>query len=314
MSSVWRVPLAECEQDAKAAVGSPQRVRFCEAPLLTVIVPVFNESATIDQVLRRVLSAPYRKQVIVVDDGSSDGTAEVLEAWEGHPAVELLAHGRNRGKGAAIRTALENARGRFTIIQDADLEYDPQDYPDLIEPLLSGDAQVVYGSRTLNRHWAHGQRWNLFALGVRVLNVCLRLLYGARVTDEATCYKAFPTATLKAMALQCEGFEFCPEVTAKACRLGLKILEVPIHYEPRSVREGKKIRWSDGWKALLTLWRYRHWRCDLGRTIEPSGVALSCAAKENESSGGSEVERRLFRFGPVISEEAQPCFVRRGMP
>ena len=224
-------------------------MRLHEAPLLTVIVPVFNEAATIAELLRRVLAAPYPKQVIVVDDGSSDGTVEVLEAWQGHREVESLAHSKNRGKGAAIRTALDNARGRFTIIQDADLEYDPQDYPDLIEPLLSGDAQVVYGSRTLNGHWAHGQRWNLFALGVRVLNVCLRLLYGARVTDEATCYKAFPTPTLKAMGLQCERFEFCPEVTAKACRLGLKILEVPIHYEPRSVRQGKKIRWSDGWKA-----------------------------------------------------------------
>ena len=246
MSMVWRVPLAECEEEAKPSAGFADGVRLHEAPLLTVIVPVFNEAATIAGPLWRVLAPPYPKQVIVVDDGSSDGTVEVLEAWQGHREVESLAHSKNRGKGAAIRTALDNARGRFTIIQDADLEYDPQDYPDLIEPLLSGDAQVVYGSRTLNGHWAHGQRWNLFALGVRVLNVCLRLLYGARVTDEATCYKAFPTPTLKAMGLQCERFEFCPEVTAKACRLGFKILEVPIHYEPRSVREGKKIRWSDG--------------------------------------------------------------------
>ncbi len=286
MSSVSRVPIVERKEKAKASVGSAQGAWFQEAPLLTVIVPVFNEAATIAELLRRVLDAPYHKQVIVVDDGSTDGTIGVLERWEGHAEVELLAHSRNRGKGAAIRTALENARGRFTIIQDADLEYDPQDYPNLIEPLLSGEAHVVYGSRSLNRKWAHGRRWNLFGLGVRVLNICLRFLYGVRVTDEATCYKAFPTAALKAMGLECERFEFCPEVTAKACRLGLKILEVPIHYDPRSVRKGKKIRCSDGWQALLRLWRYRHWRPGLGRTIEPSGVEVSSAAKEDDRNGG----------------------------
>ena len=231
MTTVSRLSVAECAGKARPSIGLAEAGGNDEVPLLSVIVPVFNEAATIAELLRRVLAAPYRKQVIVVDDGSSDGTTEVLEAWEGHPEVELLAHGRNRGKGAAIRTALENARGRFTIIQDADLEYDPQDYPDLIEPLLSGDAHVVYGSRSLNRKWAHGHRWNLFGLGVRVLNICLRLLYGVRLTDEATCYKAFPTTALKAMGLECERFEFCPEVTAKACRLGLKILEVPIHYD-----------------------------------------------------------------------------------
>lgn len=121
---------------------------------------------------------------------------------------------------------------------------------------------MVYGSRNLARHWAHGQRWNMFGLGVRVLNMCLRFLYRVQVTDEATCYKVFPTATLKAMRLQCERFEFCPEVTAKACRLGLKIVEVPIHYDPRSVGEGKKICWRDGLEALATLWRWRNWKVD----------------------------------------------------
>jgi cellulose synthase/poly-beta-1,6-N-acetylglucosamine synthase-like glycosyltransferase len=252
MTIVWMALSADCAEDAKPSAGSVYARQAHEAPLLTVIVPVFNEAATIAELLRRVLAAPYGKQVIVVDDGSSDGTAEVLEAWRGHPEVELLAHSGNRGKGAAIRTALEYARGRFTIIQDADLEYDPQDYPLLVEPLLSGEAQVVYGSRNLDRRLSHGRPWSLFAIGVRVLNVCLRWLYGVRLTDEATCYKAFSTATLKAMGLQCERFEFCPEVTAKACRLGLKTLEVPIHYAPRSVCEGKKIRWSDGWQALRT--------------------------------------------------------------
>ena len=240
--------------------GSVDGLQSTDRPELTVIVPVLNEMATIAELLRRVLAAPYRKQVIVVDDGSSDGTVEVLEAWEGHPEVELLAHSRNRGKGAAIRTALENALGRFTIIQDADLEYDPQDYPRLIEPLLSGEAQVVYGSRNIDRRRVRGRPWSLFGLGVLVLNLCVRILYGLRVTDEATCYKAFPTALLRAMNLECERFEFCPEVTAKASRMGLTIREVAIAYAPRNAREGKKIRWTDGLEALATLWKYRKWQ------------------------------------------------------
>ena len=258
-------------------------------PLLTVIVPVYNEARTVDLLLRRVLAAPYDKQVIVVDDGSTDGTAEILKRWAAKgdrsnlperpdqpsvgarcfaqigPApfpgaqVELLAHPTNRGKGAAIRTGLQHARGRFTIIQDADLEYDPQDYPLLIEPLVRGEASVVYGSRNL----ANGRDrapWTLYRCGVTLLNWCVRLLYGVRITDEATCYKAFPTAVLKAMDLECERFEFCPEVTAKACRMGLAIREVPIHYHARGVKEGKKLRLQDGWAALKTLWRWRKWR------------------------------------------------------
>jgi len=231
-----------------------------ETPLLTVIVPVYNEVHTIDRLLRRVLAAPYEKQVIVVDDGSTDGTVELLEKWEGHARVELLQHSKNRGKGAAIRTGLEHAEGRFTIIQDGDLEYDPQDFPRLIEPLLSGEAQVVYGSRYLGREGGPRQHWRLLRLGVWCLNVCVRLLYGARLTDEATCYKVFPTALLRAMELECERFEFCPEVTAKACRLGLAIHEVPISYDARSVQGGKKIRFSDGLAALAALWRWRNWR------------------------------------------------------
>ncbi len=231
-----------------------------EPAVLTVIIPVYNEAQTIDELLRHVLAAPYAKQVIVVDDGSTDATVEKLEKWEGHPDVLLLAHAKNRGKGAAIRTGLEHAEGRFTIIQDGDLEYDPQEYPKLIEPLLAGEAEVVYGSRYLRSALEPRQPWRLLRFGVAVLNVCVRLLYGARLTDEATCYKAFPTAVLQSMHLHCERFEFCPEVTAKACRLGLEILEVPICYDARTWQAGKKIRWTDGLAALATLWRWRHWR------------------------------------------------------
>ena len=144
-------------------------------------------------------------------------------------------------------------------MQDADLEYDPADYPLLVEPLLAGKAKVVYGSRYLNRIKLLRERLRLLRWGVSVLNWAVRLLYGVRLTDEATCFKAFSTELLKKLDLQCERFEFCPEVTAKLCRQGEKILEVPIHYESRNIKAGKKLRWTDGIEALKTLWKYRHW-------------------------------------------------------
>ncbi len=245
-------------------------------PLLTVVVPVFNESGTIDTILRRVVSAPYIKQIIVVDDASTDATPDVLRGWQSHPQVQVLVHDHNRGKGAAIRTALEKARGRFTIVQDGDLEYNPQDYPRLIEPLLAGEADVVYGSRYLTHEGDRSSQRRAFRWGVGLLNVLVRWLYGARLTDEATCYKAFPTDVLRKMDLHCERFEFCPEVTAKACRLGMRIKEVPIRYDSRTLQAGKKIRFRDGLVAIATLWKWRRWqglRNQLSTTRRPQGKA-----------------------------------------
>jgi dolichol-phosphate mannosyltransferase len=243
------------------AVRSPLPLSTAPAaPLLSVIMPVFNERATIDGSLRRVLAAPYSKQVIVVNDGSRDGTSEVLDAWAQVTNIEVLTHEVNRGKGAAIRTGLERAMGRFTIIQDADLEYCPEEYSLLVEPLLSGQADVVFGSRYLKRAGRVRHPMDMFRAGVHLLNACVWVLYGARLSDEATCYKAMPTALLRAMKLECIHFEFCPEVTAKICRMGKSIYEVPITYRPRNRSEGKKIRLSDGCQALLTLWKCRKWR------------------------------------------------------
>lgn len=244
----------------------PTSAGHTREPILTVIVPVYNEAGTVSELLNRVVTAPYSKQVIVVDDGSTDGTSTTLMNWGQHPDILLLAHSRNRGKGAAIRTALNSARGQFTIIQDADLEYDPADYPHLVEPLVMGVAQIVYGSRYLVPHGNSRFGGLVFRLGVYVLNAVVRVLYGVRLTDEATCYKALATDLVRAMDLQCERFEFCSELTAKACRLRLRIHEVPIRYSGRSRFQGKKLRLRDGIAALHALWRWRAW--------EPSGTRI----------------------------------------
>jgi dolichol-phosphate mannosyltransferase len=224
--------------------------------MLTVIIPVYNEEGTVEELLRRVRDGPYpNKEVIVVDDGSGDGTAEILRPWRDVPGFVVLRHAQNRGKGSAIRTALARAHGHITVIQDADLEYDPADYPLLVEPIRRGECEVVYGSRYLRR--AGGVPWTKFRLAVVVLNLLVRLLYGRRLTDEATCYKAFRTDLLRHLDLRAERFEFCPEVTAKLCRLGQRIAEVPIGYHPRPGKAGKKIGWRD---IRPTLWTLLKWR------------------------------------------------------
>jgi len=227
-------------------------------PCLGVVIPVFNEATTVGEVLRRVLAQPCVQEVIAIDDGSTDGTAVALREWPASdPRVQVVSHSVNRGKGAAIRTGLARIRATLVIIQDADLEYDPQDFARIIAPLQKDEALVVYGSRYLDKSMTGGHR--LFRWGVAALNFCVRLLYGARLTDEATCYKATFTCLLRSLNLQCERFEFCPELTAKVCRLGLSIREVPISYSPRSKAKGKKIRWVDGVAAVRTLWKWRHW-------------------------------------------------------
>ncbi|MDX2066457.1 MAG: glycosyltransferase family 2 protein [Fimbriimonadaceae bacterium] len=225
-------------------------------PDVTVLVPALNEEATIGEVVERVLAIPLRVQLIVINDGSTDRTAEILAQFGDR--ITVLTNAKPGGKGNAIRKALPHATGRATIIQDADLEYSPEEIASLIEPILAGTAEVVYGSRF------HAGLPAGMALPNKIVNVLLaasvRVLYRARITDEATCYKAFRTDILKSMDLQCQRFEFCPEVTAKAIRLGHTIRERPIHYVPRSKAAGKKIRWTDAPDAFWTLARYRFWR------------------------------------------------------
>lgn len=190
----------------------------------------------------------------MVDDGSTDRTAEIARAAS-HPGLRVLRHSKNRGKGAAIRTGLEAASGEIVLIQDADLEYDPSDYEKLLAPIRAGQAQVVYGSRILRPD--NGRSYGRYYWGGRLLSWWTNLLFGSSITDEPAGYKVFQADLLRSLNLTCEGFEFCPEVTAKILRRNIPIVEVPIRYRPRSMEEGKKIRWPDGLKALWTLWKLR---------------------------------------------------------
>jgi dolichol-phosphate mannosyltransferase len=219
---------------------------------VSVIVPVYNEIAHLEELLQAIQASPVKKEIIVVDDGSTDGTREKLQSLPATSNVAVVFHERNHGKGAAIRTALTYARGEYILIQDSDLEYDPQDYPKLLRPLAEGRANVVYGVRPDRPE----RGWRFF-LGAKLLTHLTNLLYGAGIHDEATCYKVVRRTLLAQLYLQCRRFEFCPEVTAKLSRMGERIAEVPISYNPRSKVEGKKIRHSDGWLAIWTLIRYR---------------------------------------------------------
>jgi len=219
---------------------------------VSVIVPVYNEAAHLNDLLNAIQASPVKKEIIIVDDGSTDGTRDKLQALPPADDVTIVFHEKNCGKGAAVRTALAYARGEYVLIQDSDLEYDPQDYPALLQPLEQARANVVYGVRP-----DRPERGLRFFLGAKLLTHLTNLLYGAGIHDEATCYKVFRRSLLARVQLDCHRFEFCPEVTAKLCRLGEPIAEVPISYTPRSAGEGKKIRHSDGWLAVWTLIRYR---------------------------------------------------------
>ncbi len=222
---------------------------------LSIIVPVFNERSTVAEIVRRMRSVelPVDREIVIVDDGSDDGTASVLTQLA-DSTVRVLKHASNRGKGAAIRTGLENATGDLVLVQDADLEYDPEDWPRLLAPLLKGRARVVYGSRFT------GERRNMLFLhwvGNRFLSLVTNMLYNSTLSDMETCYKLFDRDVLDGVRLEANRFDFEPEFTAKVLRRGIRIYEVPISYAGREPDEGKKITWQDGVVALWTLVKYR---------------------------------------------------------
>jgi len=218
---------------------------------LSILIPVYNERATILEILKRVQAVPYEKEIIAVDDGSTDGTRELLAQVQG---ITVLYHDRNRGKGAAIQTALAHATGDIIVIQDADLEYDPRDYKQLIEPIVEGRAKVVYGSRFLGPRMAMFF-WHMVAN--KALTLMTNILYDAILSDMETGYKAFRADIIKGMRLRSHRFDFEPEVTAKILKRGIRIFEVPISYYGREYSEGKKIGVKDGFVAIWTLLKYR---------------------------------------------------------
>ena len=222
-------------------------------PLLSVIMPVYNEQATLPDILQRVLTVPIDKEILIVDDGSTDGTWDFLRQVS-DKRIKVYRHATNRGKGSAIRTALPHVEGQFVIIQDGDLEYDPMDYLSLIRALDDSDG-VVYGSRNLRQANRRGPA--AYWLGCFSLSHLANLLYGLRLTSVYTGYKLFRADIITSLRLECVGFEFCAEITAKVARHGLSIKEVPIRYTPRTFQEGKKIRWTDGLEGAWTLIKYR---------------------------------------------------------
>lgn len=220
---------------------------------LSVVMPVYNEIRTIGEILRRVLAVPVEKEVIVVDDRSTDGTREWLLA-QADPRVVLLLRDRNGGKGAAVRDGLARATGDIVLIQDADLEYDPAEYPRLLAPILSGKVDAVYGTRF------KGETRVLFFwhyMGNRFLSLAANVLFNTTLSDIETCYKVVRAECLKGIRLRCDRFGFDPEITAKLLKRRVRIAEVPITYYGRDYSEGKKIRWRDGFVVLGALLRFR---------------------------------------------------------
>lgn len=224
--------------------------------LVSIIVPVFNESATVAAVIARLLEValPAEREILVVNDGSTDGTREVLDGLPAHPRVRVIHAPRNGGKGSAIRLGLAEARGAVIAIQDADLELDPAQLADLIAPILNGEARVVYGSRFLQ---PTSQAPLLTVVANRVLTGVTNVLYGARITDMETCYKIMDTQVARSLGLESNRFDIEPEITAKLLRHGHTIVERPVRFEPRSRAQGKKIGWRDGVRALQVLFKYR---------------------------------------------------------
>jgi glycosyltransferase involved in cell wall biosynthesis len=228
--------------------------------LLSVVIPVYNERQTLLEILRRVRAVPVVKEIVLVDDGSTDGTRELLRDLEGQPDLRIVYHPENRGKGAALKTGFLEARGDIILVQDADLEYDPADYPRLMEPILNDQADVVYGSRFLPSEEGES-RWCWHALANRFLTFSSNVFTRLKLTDMETCYKVFRREALLALApgLKQRRFGIEPELTAKVARQGYRVCEVPIRYRRRTYREGKKIGWRDGVKAVWCIVRYWRW-------------------------------------------------------
>jgi len=221
--------------------------------LLSIVIPAYNEERFLPEVLRRVKETPYDKEIIVVDDASVDGTRRYLETLR-DDTIKTVFHEKNKGKGAALRSGVQIARGDIIVVQDADLEYDPKDYPTLLEPILSGNADVVYGSRFLGG--AHRVFYFRHYVGNKIVTLLSNIFSDLNLTDMETGYKAFTRNVFERVTIESNRFGFEPEITAKVAKRGYRIYEVPVSYHGRSYSEGKKITWKDGIKALFTIIKY----------------------------------------------------------
>jgi glycosyltransferase involved in cell wall biosynthesis len=254
---------------------------------LSVVMPVFNEIRTIREIVARVLAVPIPKELIIVDDWSTDGTRDVLEEIQGHPEVVVLLQDRNRGKGAALRAGFAAATGDIVLVQDADLEYDPDEYPKLLKPILDGKADVVYGSRFIGGE-SHRVLYFWHSVGNKVLTLLSNAVSNLNLTDMETCYKVFRREIIQSIELAEDRFGFEPEVTGKLASIhGCRIYEVGISYAGRTYEEGKKIGWRDGVRAAWCIWKYRPSRVRgrlqaSNRAIlqAPPGAAAEVAARQ----------------------------------
>ena len=228
---------------------------------LSIIIPCYNEINTISKIINKILNLNFTidKEIILVDDCSNDGTKEIIEKnYLNHKQIKVLFHKKNFGKGAAIKTAKKIITGNIVLIQDADLEYDPKDYEALIKPIIKSQIKVVYGSRVLNqnRYLAKGFTSKIRVFGNHILTIISNILNKQKLTDAHTCYKVFSREVFNKITLEEDDFSFCPEVTSKVSKLGYEIIEVPISYTGRDYKNGKKIKFSDAFKALKTLIKY----------------------------------------------------------
>lgn len=229
-------------------------------PTIAVAIPVYNEKATIEQILKSVLSQNCVFEVVVVDDCSTDGTAEILKEFSlSETRLRVLSHSRNQGKGAAVRTAISAATGPIIVIQDADLEYDPLEYPQLIAPILSGKADAVFGSRFIGSH-EHRVLYFWHAIGNQLLTLLSNMTTNLNLTDMEACHKAFRRELIQSIGIEENRFGFEPEIVAKTAQAGARIYEVAISYHGRTYAEGKKIGWKDGFSALRCILKYGIWR------------------------------------------------------
>ncbi len=262
---------------------------------LSVVVPCFNERATVLEVVDKVLASPWVAEVILVDDGSTDGTRDLLATLD-DPRLQLVLHERNAGKGAALRTGFAAARADYVIVQDADLEYDPAEYPTMLEPLESGDADVVFGSRFLSGR-PHRVLYYWHSLGNRILTLLSNMFTDLNLTDMETCYKAFRREVIQGLVLEEDRFGIEPEITAKVARGRWRIYEVGVAYAGRTYAEGKKIGWRDGCHALVCIVRYspigeRLRRRPRGPVSPPAGDAASRGPAAPSASPAASTRRR----------------------